>query len=167
MFLTFFSSSNFISIYFVHIFLLFYWSSEISYPFSDWCGFFNSIPNSVIFVGPKRKGFWKHCWKSRNTGNQQCFLPSHNRSFHLWLIHSSQMRSVCAHLKFCSLLFPKWQNLDSSKLKEFAEDNFKFDENGRKFFQWVENTVGKGEIARYEQFLLFPQCFLKTYTAHT
>ena len=24
---------------------------------------------------------------------------------------------------------------------------------------WVENIVGKGEIARYEQFLLFPQCF--------
>ena len=29
----------------------------------------------------------------------------------------------------------------------------------------VENTVGKGEIACYEQFLLFPQCFQKTYTA--
>ena len=26
----------------------------------------------------------------------------------------------------------------------------------------VENTVGKGEIARYEQFLLFPQCFQQT-----
>ena len=26
--------------------------------------------------------------------------------------------------------------------------------------QVFENTVGKGEIARYEQFLLFPQCFL-------
>ena len=25
----------------------------------------------------------------------------------------------------------------------------------------VENTVGKGEIARYEQCLLFPQCFQK------
>ena len=25
----------------------------------------------------------------------------------------------------------------------------------------VENTVGKGEIARYKQFLLFPQCFQK------
>ena len=24
-----------------------------------------------------------------------------------------------------------------------------------------ENTVGTGEIARYEQFLLFPQCFQK------
>ena len=23
----------------------------------------------------------------------------------------------------------------------------------------VENIVGKGEIARYEQFLLLPQCF--------
>ena len=51
--------------------------------------------------------------------------------------------------------------LDSSKLKEFADDNFKFNENGRKLSKWVENTVGKGEIARYEQFLLFPQCFQK------
>ena len=25
----------------------------------------------------------------------------------------------------------------------------------------VENMVGKGEIARHEQFLLFPQCFQK------
>ena len=47
--------------------------------------------------------------------------------------------------------------LNSSKLKEFADYNFKFDENGRKLSKWVENTVGKGEIARYEQFLLFLQ----------
>ena len=33
--------------------------------------------------------------------------------------------------------------------KEFADDNFKFDENGRKLSKWVENTVGKGEIACY------------------
>ena len=51
--------------------------------------------------------------------------------------------------------------LDSSKLKKFADDNFKFDENGRKLSRQVENTVGKGEIARYEQFLLFPRCFQK------
>ena len=31
----------------------------------------------------------------------------------------------------------------------------------------IENTVRKGEIARYEQFLLFPQCFLKTCAADT
>ena len=28
-------------------------------------------------------------------------------------------------------------------------------------YQTFENTVGKGEIARNEQFLLFPQCFLR------
>ena len=59
-------------------------------------------------------------------------------------------------------VFTRQQILDSSILKEFADDNFKFDENSRKLSKRVENTVGKGEIARYEQFLLFPQCFLKT-----
>ena len=32
--------------------------------------------------------------------------------------------------------------------------------------KYIEKTVGKGEIARYEQFLLFPQCFQKSFTAH-
>ena len=31
------------------------------------------------------------------------------------------------------LTLSKQQILDSSKLKQFADDNFKFDENGRKF----------------------------------
>ena len=67
-------------------------------------------------------------------------------------------------LKFLLIyqLFPKRQNLDSSKLKEFTHDNSKYVENGRKFFKQVENTVGKGEIGRYEQFLLFQQRFQKT-----
>ena len=46
-----------------------------------------------------------------------------------------------------------------------AESSLKGNEYGRKFSKRVENTVGKGEIARYEQFLLFPQCFQKTCTA--
>ena len=60
--------------------------------------------------------------------------------------------------------FPKRQILDSSKLKKFKDYIFSFHENGGKFSKWVENTVGKGEIARYEQFLLFSQCFEKTCT---
>ena len=52
------------------------------------------------------------------------------------------------------------QILDSSELKDSADDNFKFDKK-KKLSKRVENTVGKGEIARYEQFLLFPQCFQK------
>ena len=51
--------------------------------------------------------------------------------------------------------------LDWSKLKQSADDNIEVDVNSRKFSKLVENTVGKGEIARYEQFLLFPQCFRK------
>ena len=57
------------------------------------------------------------------------------------------------------------------KLKEFADDNFLLDENGRKLSKrvgnTVENTVGKGEIACYKQFLLFQQCFHKTFSADT
>ena len=30
-----------------------------------------------------------------------------------------------------------------------------------KLSDWVENIMGKEEIAHYEQFLLFPQCFQK------
>ena len=55
-------------------------------------------------------------------------------------------------------LFPN----DSSKLKEFADVNLKFEENGRIISKGVQNIVQKGEIARHEQFLLFPQCFQKT-----
>ena len=40
-------------------------------------------------------------------------------------------------------------------MKDFADNNLKFEENGRKLFKLVENTVGKGEL------LLFPQCFRK------
>ena len=43
----------------------------------------------------------------------------------------------------------------------------KYDENGRKLSKRVENTVGKGEFARYEQFLLFPQCFQRSCTLQT
>ena len=70
------------------------------------------------------------------------------------------MLSIWTSLELCRFKpITNRQVLDSSKLKEFADDNFKFDENGRNLSKCVENTVGKGEIARYEQFLLFPRCF--------
>ena len=51
------------------------------------------------------------------------------------------------------------------ELEEFADENYEFDENGRKFTKRLENTAGKGEIGRYERFLVFPQCFQKICTA--
>ena len=62
--------------------------------------------------------------------------------------------------------FPKRQISDSSKLKQLAHDNFKIDENGRKFSKWVENTEEKGEIACHEQFLFFPVFSKDLYCRH-
>ena len=44
---------------------------------------------------------------------------------------------------------------------------FLTDENGRKFSKQEENTVERREIARFKQFLLFPQCSQETYGADT
>ena len=51
------------------------------------------------------------------------------------------------------------KNFYSSKLRELADDNFIFDENGGKFSKWAENTVGKGEIAWCGQFLFSQSVF--------
>ena len=50
-----------------------------------------------------------------------------------WLANSIGLRRLAWINTFADVLtFPKQQILDSSKLKEFAYDNFKFEENGRK-----------------------------------
>ena len=48
-------------------------------------------------------------------------------------------------------------NFRLSELKELVDDNFKFNENGLKFSEQVEDTVGKREIVHNEKFLFFPQ----------
>ena len=61
----------------------------------------------------------------------------------------------CSHrVSYSGLLTLSKTNI--FRLKEFADDNFRFDENGRKLSKLVENIMGKGEIAHYEQYLLFP-----------
>ena len=52
------------------------------------------------------------------------------------------------------------QILDSSKLKEFADDNFKFDENSRKFSKRVE-TSGKRRNCLLRAISPFPTVFSK------
>ena len=63
-------------------------------------------------------------------------------------------------------LSQKKKILDSSNLKGFADDNYKFDENGRKFPRWVQNTSGKGKIAHNEQFS-FSRSFFKRLVLQT
>ena len=56
---------------------------------------------------------------------------------------------------------PHSTSLDLSKLKAFADDNFKVVQMVHFYFDRVENMVGKGENAGYQHFLLFPLCFQK------
>ena len=63
------------------------------------------------------------------------------------------------HIQNFSYPITRRQILYSSKLKGFADDEFC--KTGRKLSKQVENTVGKGVIAHYQQFLFFPQCFQK------
>ena len=63
-----------------------------------------------------------------------------------------------------------WQGRDSEtlSLKKYRYDRIKICRHAIFVpLTRVENNVEKGEIARYEQFLLFPQCFEKTCTADT
>ena len=47
---------------------------------------------------------------------------------------------------------------NSAEIKIWCQ---KYGQIGVQLSDWVENIVGKEEIARYKQFLLFPQCFQK------
>ena len=51
--------------------------------------------------------------------------------------------------------------LDWSKLKAYADDKINITEKLKFVFGRVENIVGKGENAGFQNFLLFPQCFQK------
>ena len=69
--------------------------------------------------------------------------------------------------QFFLLTLSKTTNFRLFQTERVADDNLMFHKNGRKFSKRIENTVGKGEIARYKQFLLFPRCFQKTTNADT
>ena len=70
------------------------------------------------------------------------------------------------NLRFEPLLtLSQTTNYRKFQTESVRNDNRKFDKNGGQFSVRVENAVGKGEIARYEQFLLIPQYFQKTRTA--
>ena len=59
------------------------------------------------------------------------------------------------------------QILDPSKLKEFADENFKFDENDGKFSKPVENTMGTGKKMLVMSNFPFSQSVFKTFILQT
>ena len=53
-----------------------------------------------------------------------------------------------------------------SELKASADHKLKFIQNILFVFDRIENIVGKGENAGYQQILLFQQCFSKVFYLH-
>ena len=124
------------------------------------------VQYTTTIYGAGVKLFFFFCFEIRVTRFNQCesislHFPSNfgaetSKVYYIGL--KGDFTEVCF---FCFNPLPDDKFLDSSKLEEFADDNFKFDENRRKLSKQVEDTVEKGEIACYEQFLLFQQCFQK------
>ena len=71
--------------------------------------------------------------------------------------HYIQVPQAC----MSSLPVPKRQILDSSKLKELADDNFKFDENGKKVLQTGRKHCGKRRNCSLRAISPFPTVFCK------
>ena len=68
----------------------------------------------------------------------------------LWKRKNADYQHFLLFPRFFSTLF-QTTNCNSSKLKELADNNSRFEENGGKFYKRVEKAVGKGEIACKEQ----------------
>ena len=85
--------------------------------------------------------------------NQICFFPRFGKFLanpRTYLPHNSAF-----------LTLSKTTNYRLFQIQRVSDNYFEFDENGGEFSISVENTVGKGEIAHFEQFLLFPTEFQK------
>ena len=74
----------------------------------------------------------------------------------------------CSHLHFSTKTIKKDINpsandkiLDMTKSKAFADDQLYVAKMTISLFNSIQNNVGKGEIAGYPHFLLFPWCFPK------
>ena len=58
---------------------------------------------------------------------------------------------------------PNNKILDWSKFKAFADDKVNVGNKLKTIYWRVENIVRKGENAGYQHFILFPQCFQKSF----
>ena len=69
------------------------------------------------------------------------------------------MTNFWDRIKFDPL--PIGKILDTTELNPFADNKLKSGKMTIALVNIVENTVGKGENAGYQHFLLFPQCLPK------
>ena len=83
-----------------------------------------------------------------------------------------QVARVCLCILKCFYFFNPFRNINFQttnfrlfRTERICGEYFLPVENGGKFSKRAANPVGKGEIARYKQYFLLPQCLQKTRTA--
>ena len=111
--------------------------------------------------------FWKHCGKRKNCSQRAIspFPTVFSTQFKNFQPFSSDLKLSSANSfrleesKICHL----GKGYDWSLLKPFADNKINSAEKLKFVLERVENIVGKGENAGYPQFLLFPQCFQKSF----
>ena len=69
----------------------------------------------------------------------------------------------CFQVILVLILLPHHKFPDRSKLKAFADEKLLVPQV-ISFIDWEENTVGKGENAGNQHFLLFPHCFQSSFS---
>ena len=85
---------------------------------------------------------------------------THSLWIHIYVMSYSLTRSNAPRIFINPL--PNNKILDFTKLEELEDNKFKVAKMRISLYDRVENTVGKGENAGYQHFLLFPQCFPKS-----
>ena len=107
-----------------------------------------TFPNKPWFLRVCYASLMKTLWEkekfARNgLANQKlCYIQSYKSWYRVNSIHNYKI-------------------LDRSKSKAFPEDKIVVVQMAKFLIDGVKNIVGKGENARYQHFLLSPQCFHK------
>ena len=91
--------------------------------------------------------FRKHCGKRRKSSNFVCIYKEVSNFY------------TCISPCIVHLTLSKTTNFRLFQTEGVCRRQFPIWMKRKKVFKWVDNTVEKGDIARYEQFVLFQQCF--------
>ena len=113
--------------------------------FSEELTLYHTVPT---FNNPRGRSLLKTLWEKEKMLVASIFSFSHNVF-------------CCTKDRNHHLAHYQTTNFRLFQTERVCRQQFQYDENGRKLSKQVENTVGKGEIALFEQFLLFLQCFQK------
>ena len=122
----------------------------------------------TLTTEPPGRGLFHVYWRVNTNGLSQMLtlrsIPSvfSLLSLRLWGICVMKVKKYSINtraVRECDLTLWQTTNFRLFRTESLQTTISNLTKNGRKLSKQVENTVGKGEIARYEQFLLFPQYF--------